>query len=373
MKTKRLFTIYAVLIALLMTSFSNAKTWRVNNQSNYDGTTNFGSNFGGTSTFPVFKQINEAVQYPNVLAGDTLHIEGSPLIYEDAIITKRLVVIGPGYFLTENPKVSNNTYDAKIGRVTFNSGSEFSQVIGMNVLNDGSNSDGTIYVNVNDITVKRCRIERDVQFATQLVDVYILQNFFTNTYDTNALQHNGSNSFIPPQGIVFNNNICQKPLIWSHSAWGTGTIMECNNNIFDGPTNELSLEFNTGSFQNNILKAAGITTNINSGTNNNVQYNTVSNASVFSGTTGNLWVANMSTLFVSSGTTDGNYQLQEGVANNQPGSDGAERGAFGGIVVTNRYNLSGLGAIPVVYDVTTTGVSEPGTGLLVSVKARTNN
>src|SRR5690606_9151828 len=117
------------------------------------------------------------------------------------------------------------------------------------------------------------------------------------------------------------------------SAWGTGTIMECNNNVFDGPANELNLQFNTGSFQNNILKAAGITANINSGTNNNVQYNTVSTSGVFDGTPGNLWVPSMALLFVEEGTTDGLYQLQSGSSYNQTGSDGAERGAFGGVVL----------------------------------------
>ncbi len=374
MKTKLLFLNTAVLFtALLLTSIVQAKTWRVNKQSNYNGTTLFGDNYGGTPSFPVFSEINEAVAYPNVVAGDTLHIEGSTLIYANAIITKQLVIIGPGYYLTENPKVSNNTYDARIGWISFRSGSEQSQVIGMNVVNTGLSDTGTIYVNTNGITIKRCRIVRDIQFATQLVDVYILQNFFSITSTTNALASNGLSSFIPPQDIVFNNNICRKRLIWSSSSWGTGTIMECNNNIFDGPANVLNLQFNTGSFQNNILKAAGITANINSGTNNNVQYNTVSNSSVFSGTTGNLWVPSMALLFVEDGTTDGSYQLQTGSTYNVAGSDGAERGAFGGTVATNRYNLSGLGAIPVVYEVTTTGVSEAGTGLPVSIKARTNN
>ncbi|MEZ4974942.1 MAG: hypothetical protein R2802_00110 [Flavobacteriaceae bacterium] len=383
MKTKQLLLSVAVCAVLLLTSTMVAQTtWRVNNQSNYDGTTNFGENFGGTPAFPVFKQINEAVAYFNVVAGDTLHIEGSPIIYEGALINKQLVIIGPGYFLTENPKVSNSGHDAKIRYFEFDSGSEFSQVIGMNVVGiSNSSSSGKIYVNVNNITIKRCKIDRDVQFISGLMTVYILQNFFpVNTFSTNALYRPfNSSGYIPPQEIVFNNNICQKKLIWSYvdGNWGVpddmGTIMVCNNNVFDGPSNELNLEFNTGSFQNNILKAAGITANINSGTNNNVQYNTVSTNGVFSGTTENLWVPNMATLFVTTGTTDGIYQLQSGVANNIAGSDGTDRGAFGGVVVTNRYNLSGLGAIPVVYDVTTTGVSEPGTGLLVSVKARTNN
>lgn len=368
MKTTTFKTLF-ILIFILLSNNAEAKIWRVNNQSNYNNTTNWGENFGGTPTYPVFKQINEAVNNPNVTAGDTLHIEGSPLKYNNANINKRLIIIGPGYFLTENTKVSNNTYDARIGWITFDDGSESSQVIGMSFI-VGSSSEGVVYVNVNDITIKRCRIERQISFKTLLTDVYILQNFFTS-YNSNALDNSTSSSFIPPQDIIFNNNICKKTLIWKANSWGTGTIMECNNNVFDGPSNELSLEFNTGSFQNNILKAAGITANINSGTNNNVQYNTVSNSGVFNGTIGNVWVPNMTALFVTNNTTDGNYQLQSGATENVTGSDGIERGAFGGVAETNRYTLSGLGAIPVIYDVTTSGVSEANTGLLVNVKART--
>lgn len=365
MKTK-LLQLIAVGTALLFSNGITAKTWRVNNQSNYNNTSQWGENYGGTPAFPVFRQINEAVQNANVMDGDTLHIEGSTLVYDDAIITKRLVIIGPGYFLTENPKVSNNTYDAQIGRVTFNTGSKSSQIIGMNIIYDGSSVDGYVYVNVDQITVKRCRMERGVRFATLLNEVYILQNFFAAS--ANAIYTNGNNSFVPPQDIIFNNNICLSKLIWD--GWN---IVECNNNVFDGPPNQLNLEFNTGSFQNNILKSAGMTANINGGTNNNVQYNTVSNSGVFNGTTGNIWEPNMTALFMTNNTTDGNYQLQAGASSNVPGSDGSERGAFGGTAQTNRYRLSGLGAIPVIYTVSTTGVAEPNTGLLVNIKARTVN
>jgi hypothetical protein len=373
MKTNQLFFNMVVLCtALLFSVMAVAQTtWRVNNQSNYDGATNFGENYGGTPSFPVFKQINDAVAYPNVIAGDTLHIEGSTIKYSDATITKQLVIIGPGYFLTENTKVSNNTYDAKINRIVFDTGSEFSQVIGMNLASSTSSTSGRIQNKVNNITIKRCRIERDIAFDTELNGFFILQNFFTND-DTNAIRISTSSSHIPPQDVIFNNNICEKTLVWTGQNY-TGTLLECNNNIFNGPANELNLEFNAGSFQNNILRAPGITANINSGTNNNVQYNTVSLSSVFDGTTENLWVPNMATLFVADETTDGSYQLQSGSTSNVVGSDGAERGAFGGVVPTNRYNLSGLGAIPVIYELVTTGVSEAGTGLPVSIRARTNN
>lgn len=374
MKAKQFFRDMAVICTALLfvVTVNSQTTWRVNNQSNYDGITFFGDNYGGTPSFPVFSEINEAMAYPNVIDGDTLHIEGSTIDYANATITKQLVIIGPGYFLTENPDVSNNTYDAKIGWISFESGSEFSQVIGMNIVNNGSSSTGTIYLEVNEITIKRCRIARDIDFDSELSGFYILQNFFSNILESNAFSLGVPSSFVPPQDVIFNNNICEKKLIWSNSNF-TGTILECKNNIFNGPANELNLEFNVGSFQNNILRAPGITANINNGTNNNVQYNTVSLSNVFDGTTGNLWVPNMAALFVTNGTTDGSYQLQSDSTFNEVGSDGEERGAYGGVVVSNRYNLSGLAAIPVVYEVTTTGVSEAGTGLPVTIKARTNN
>lgn len=70
----------------------------------------------------------------------------------------------------------------------------------------------------------------------------------------------------------------------------------------------------------------------------------------------------MGTLFIAPGSsTDGNYQLQSGVASNYPGLGGGDRGAFGGSIPANRYTLSGLANIPVIYDVYTTGTVVSGT------------
>ena len=79
MKTQlsRLSTV--LITVILMSNLSHAKTWRVNSQSNYNNTSQWGENYGGTPTYPVFKQINEAIANANVLAEDTLHIEGSSI------------------------------------------------------------------------------------------------------------------------------------------------------------------------------------------------------------------------------------------------------------------------------------------------------
>ena len=240
MKTKQLLFILAAFVASLFSLRANAKIWRVNNKSNYDGSTKWGDNFGGTAAYPVFTQINQVVAFGIVNDGDTVHVEGSTAIYDNATITKKLVIIGTGYFLTNNPKTTNNTLESKVSQLIFNAGSEGSQAIGLDIVNNGNVYHAFVYVNVNGITIKRCRIERGVSFATGLTDIYIIGNFFPNTFVTNALFTNGNVYFVPPTDIVFNNNICQKTLTWGNpianptSFW---PILQCNNNVFDGPDN----------------------------------------------------------------------------------------------------------------------------------------
>src|SRR5690606_11236363 len=54
----------------------------------------------------IFSTLEEAHNFAN--PGDTLMVEGSPLEYENVTFTKRLVVIGTGYFLSENPQTNAN-------------------------------------------------------------------------------------------------------------------------------------------------------------------------------------------------------------------------------------------------------------------------
>jgi hypothetical protein len=124
----------AIVLLLFKINFAaHAKVWRVNNASNYNGVALWGDNLGGTQTNPVFEQINQAVAANFVLAGDTLHIEGATAVYENAALSKRLVLIGPGYFLSENPNSSNILLEAKTGSINFQVGSSGSELIGIYV------------------------------------------------------------------------------------------------------------------------------------------------------------------------------------------------------------------------------------------------
>lgn len=360
MKTNQLLrlAIYAATLFITLQT-ADATIWRVNNTSNYNGTSLYGENLGGTITYPVYKQINDAVNASTVRNGDTLYVEGTPTVYTGATITKKLVIIGNGFFLTENSKTSTNLYSSDVSYIWFNTGSAGSQLIGVSVT--GSNS---IDVNVDDVVIKRCKLHYPIELDYRIYSVYILQNFFS-TATTNALTLSTNGV---PSNIIFNNNIVQRPL--STRVSGTQhNIKQCNNNIFDGPANGLAIDIATSEFRNNILKASGATVNINSSTNQNVSYATGTNANQFAGTP-NVVVANMNSVFqIDATSTDGKYQLQTAWATANPGTNG-QRGVFGG-AETQRYTLSGLAPIPTVYEFTTTGVVVPGSGLPVTIKART--
>ena len=373
MKKKQLLFIALAAVAMCFTQQADAKIWRVNNQSNYDGSALWGDNFGGTPAYPVFKQVDQAVAFGIVNDGDTIHVEGSTITYAFATITKRLVIIGAGYLLTDNPKTSNNVLETKIARISFSAGSENSQVIGMDVVSAGNTFDRDIYINVNGITVKRCRIEGQIVFGFPLSDSYIIQNFFPNIVVNNAISGNGNTFFVPPTDLVFNNNICQKTLTWGAPLANPTTlwpILQCNNNVFDGPDNlaNPNLAFSTSEFKNNILMPTNAITNIAASA-GVIAYNIGTLSTQFGTADNNLVVPAITTLFVTSTSTDGKYQIAGGSQANNSGSDGTDRGAFGGTAAISRYTLSGLAAIPVIYQITTPGATS--TNLPVTISART--
>jgi hypothetical protein len=359
------------LIFLLLSYLPvDAKVWRVNNVSNYNGTTLYGENLGGTQTNPVFAQLNQAVTTNFVLAGDTVHLEGAVAAYSTVNITKRLIIIGPGYLLDENPNSSNTLLEAKLGAIDFNSGSSGSELIGVSVV--GSTSSIDIATGVSNITIKRCRIDYDIFVGFNNTDIFILQNYFSNiTNSQNSAIATTTSGF--PSNFIFNNNIVRRTLLLFNSTT-TYTAAEVKNNIFDCPAiaNEPSIRFNTGSFQNNILRNPAAAANVNNNNSVNVAFNvSSSNTNQFGIANNNIVVTNINSIFVDpvTNSSDGDYQLLSSWATTNPGADGAPRGAFGGASPTRRYTLSGLPPIPVIYDISTSGVAGPG-GLQVTIKAK---
>ncbi len=340
MKTRLLLALAAFTVCTAQQA--NAKIWRVNNN-------------GYSADFAQLQDANDA---NNVVSGDTIHLEGSAITYNDATITKKLIIIGSGYFLPYNPGTAFSKLSTTIFNITFSNGSQGSQLIGVH-LTGGSG----VIIKTSNIAVKRCQINSSVILTNNISNIVITQNFFLRNSST-AINAGGTNF---PTDFVFNNNICQQPLVVNDPNY---IFLECNNNIFDVPTVSPAVQIYASSFQNNILTNPNATAIINNGDITNVDYNISASANnQFGNSKKNIIVTDTSTLFAGGTSPDGRYQLKTNSPAKANGSDGTDRGVFGGGAPQKWYTLSGLAPIPVVYDISSTGVGS--TGLPVIIKART--
>ncbi len=374
-------------LLISVSQFAEARKHRVNFLSDYNVTTapfKYGENYGGNSSNPVFNTPQNVLTSPFWTNGDTIYLEPTPVgqSYAGLTITKPAVIIGTGYFLNQNTNVSNDFLSSNLEYVVFNStsgsSSSGSQILGVNIT-----SQFGIDVNVSNIIIKRCYFNAvaEVNLTYNISNVDILQNFFDNAATPNTATAITSSQFGGVTDLRINYNIFKRCLYLASNNSTTGGLVysaqECKNNTFDVPTaaSAPSIRMDCNSFHNNIIKNPSATLSINSGiSSSSITNNTGAAAGQFDYATtayDNKLVTNMGTLFITPGSsTDGNYQLQSGVASNYPGLGGGDRGAFGGSIPANRYTLSGLANIPVIYDVYTTGTVVSGT-LPIVIKART--
>ena len=78
-------TISFLAILLCVAPIASAKIWRLDNVQNAD-----------------FSSITTA--HSSAASGDTVYVAGSVNNYGSVTLTKKLTIIGPGYFLAENPQ-----------------------------------------------------------------------------------------------------------------------------------------------------------------------------------------------------------------------------------------------------------------------------
>jgi len=114
------FFIFVAIVSIANIADANATIWRVNNNPGKSGTFEV---IPGEVVI-VFSNLTDALRSSDVQAGDTLHIEGSTIPYgknngsatsfDVDTVRKRLVIIGPGYLLSENAETQHNKESAKI-------------------------------------------------------------------------------------------------------------------------------------------------------------------------------------------------------------------------------------------------------------------
>lgn len=331
---KRAFTLLAILCALLNSQNSFAKIWRVNN------------NPGVNADFA-----DLASAHAGAASGDTLHLEGSPNGYGSATITKKLTILGPGYFLDENINSQSLLHSAKVSGITFSMGSQGSMIMGLDFV--GS----SIAVHTDDIIIRRnkfCSPGNNIpDWSTGIVNVY----------------YHNDNSAIAANNIIISQNYGLKVTVHNPS---TGILITNNFIGADGwqgdqtGSNALAAHANAIILvQNNVFRRGKVIAYNSNFTNNimpfgffegtgNLYSNNMAGDTQFGTANGNQANVVMTNVFVGTGTgvsTDGQWKLKAGspalgAGYGSTAQNPIDAGMYGG---QSAYILAGMPPMPAVY------------------------
>jgi len=320
---KKLSFLSTLFMVLLFTNNTYAKIWRVNNNS------------GVVADFTTVQAAHDAAS-----AGDTLHIEQGS--YGALTMTKQLVVIGSGYFLSgangNTGLQANSAVESSLGSVTFSTGSANSVVTGCTI--------SYVYVQTDHITLKRNYL---------YIYVYLYAGANNLTLNGNYLYYGISNQTSGLTGLVITNNIFTNGYGITLDATSTGLFE--NNTTYAATVSLFNFQID-----NNVFYGTTFTPN------NSVYFNNISSGAIGTAN-GNIQNATMvNNVLVASGTTDGQYQLKAGSPAIGSGYGGVDMGAFGNV---NPYKLSGIPSVPTIYSLTVPAVGT--TNINVTVSTRSNN
>jgi hypothetical protein len=303
------------------------------------------------------------------VAGDTIHIVGAASAYAGATVTKQLVIIGPGYFLSENPQTQMNKSTARLtGVISLKTGSAGSTVMGLYFDLTGTCLD--LDGGLSNIVIKRnyFRGTSAIRFNVTngiMNNITVQQNYFLSAPWTYSFSNTNNNIFLL-------NNYIGGDVIGLNSS-----SLTIKNNVFNTTGNfafNATYAVSNSTIQNNIIRISGASpvANVN-GTNNFT--NNISNTSVFGTAYSNQASVAMSTVFEvdpatvspTPFTTDSRWQLKSGSPAIGAGASLEDCGMYGG---SDPYVLSGLPPIPAIWEMTAPTTATQVGGLNVTIKAK---
>jgi len=278
--------------------------------------------------------------------GDTVYVEGSTTRYTDADISKRLIIIGPGYFLAENDSTQANSLEASInGYIRLQAGSAGSVIAGMVC--------DYIDIYVNDISVTRCKLSV-LYYYNNINNIVLAQNYMGQIATV-------SGSYSISNAIISNNIITYHLYAMNNSG-----PLQVVNNVFT--ENSLGIDIYNSSIANNIFCSStyGITENTGNTITNNILASAGTNAN------GNQYNVPMANVFVDfSGSLnysdDAKWKLKTGSPAIGAGVSGVDCGAFGG---STPYVLSGVSMLPHIYEAAIAGTAYSDKGLPCTIKVK---
>lgn len=302
-------------------------------------------------------------------AGDIILVQGSGVTYGHIVVDKPLTIMGPGYFLGQNPETQTVPASAKISSIYFKYGATGSILQGMEVVSSQTGfppcqggwynieGSGSIRIDSCSVTILSNLVDG--------VDGISTGNWIGITNSTGTvISRNfiyGITADIKSAGLIVENNIINVGVDL------TSAIVR--NNIIDYNFNNGSGYYNSCTVSNNIITSA--TTIINTNFNNNI-----SNGNPWGVNVGNnMTNVDMSTVFVGypvkgSYSFDGRFKLRSGSPAIGMGDGGIDIGPFGG---STPYALSGISFHPNIWFVNMPTIGTSSGGLQVQIKVNANN
>lgn len=322
-----------VVFALLCNSLSAQHLHRVNNNTDF------------TADFTTLQAAVTAAA-----DNDTIYVEGSATIYEGATINKPLTIVGPGYFLSENPKTQANNVDALFeSDITFTSGSDGSTLMGCKF-----QSLAKVIINVSDITVIRNYLY-NIEFNGTSNNVLVAQNYVIDQIKTFTGQISNS---------VISNNIVKGQI----AARNSDVSLIVSNNVCWTTNWAFPIDCYNATIQNNIL--TGDDQSIRQNTGNTISYNILARDGT--NANGNQYNIDMALVFADFDgsldlSTDGKWKLKAGSPAIGAGSGDTDCGAFGDLMP---YILSGIANLPHIYEADVPASATSASGLQVTIHVK---
>jgi hypothetical protein len=334
MKCKCMQTMALLSFLFVFSQTTFAKVWRVNNNA-------------GVSAD--FTQPGTAIANPAVQNGDTIYLEGSAAFYQGFSVTKKLVFIGTGYFLTENTGLQANSNDSWVSNIIIDSLGSGTSFYGIRT--------GIIQVNsnVDNLIISRCHlgIAGNSSFTNSKAANWIISKCYLSGFNFTA-------------GFNFEN--LQIVNCFLNSTFGIASSINglFRNNLVSAGSFSLVNSY----VANNIFLSSGAPVF----TNCTVKYNLAQSNILPAGNNNqnNIPAANLFTL---TGSTDGRYQLRGGspaIGAGEPVNGVTpDIGPFG---TADPYRLSGIPSIPTIYALTVpSSVPSSATTMTITVSTRSNN
>jgi hypothetical protein len=319
-----------VLLFCVTPFIANAKIWRVNN------------NPGIQADFTTPQAAHNAAA-----AGDTLHIEPSPINYGNLVLSKPLTIISIGNYLSGNPGLEAAAVTGTMQNLTVSAGASGS-VLSCNF------SGPTTITSCNNIRFERSYLTGDVTCVSAdsivILDCSCAGQIVLQTNSNNILI---TNSFI---GYILNMQATCSAIV-TNNILGLGGTTDRN----------VSVNVYNSIFENNILENGQNYIYTNSTVTNNITSGT---ASSLPNANNNQIGVNMVNVFVNpTGSNDDDFMLVNGSLATGAGVNGVDDGIFGG---ATPYKPGLQAAIPAIYKLTapTTAV---GNTLNIIFSTRSNN